>query len=241
MKRFLILLCFFLFFGSQWVTFTEDAPYMPNIRDNYILEKAEKTVQLLAEEGKKEHLVQIIWNVKTQLGILADAKSQYILFALWRIAEEYLPEAISVAAEKNNLPPKENNKETTTSWTIEELPPTEDEGVTSWNTPPDPSPSTTYFEEWKASYYADSLEWNNTANGDTFTNSTLTAAHKTLPFNTRVKVINKKNNHRVVVRINDRGPFTPGRVIDLTQAAFKAINNDSLSAGILEVTIEIAE
>lgn len=241
MKLFLIVLFSFLFLGSQWVAVAEEEPYVPNIRDNRILEKAEKSVQLLAQEGKKEHLVQIIWTIKTQLGILTDAKSQYILFSLWRIAEENLPQAISVAAEKNNIPPTENDDETTTLWTIEETPPEKNAEVASWTASPDPSPSTTYFEEWKASYYAGSLQWNNTANGDTFTNSALTAAHKTLPFNTRVKVINMKNNHRVIVRINDRGPFVEGRIIDLSQSAFKAINNDSLSAGILPVTIEIVE
>lgn len=58
-----------------------------------------------------------------------------------------------------------------------------------------------------------------TANGEAFKTSLLTAAHKTLPFGTCVEVKNKNNGRKVVVRINDRGPFIRGRVIDLTPAA----------------------
>lgn len=237
MKLLFILISSLFVISSQLVTFAENEPYMPNIRDNRILEKAEESIQELAKEGNKEHLVQIIWTVKTQLSILTDAKSQYILFALWRIAEEQLPKAILVSEQKNNLPPTENET-TTSTWTSEGIPPQEEQEVASWTTLPDTSPAT-HLESWKASYYADGFI--RTANGEKFDNASLVAAHKTLPFNTRVKVTNKKNDLRVIVRINDRGPFTPGRVIDLTQAAFKAINNDSLSAGILDVTIEIVE
>jgi rare lipoprotein A len=74
-----------------------------------------------------------------------------------------------------------------------------------------------------------------TANGEYAHASGLTAAHKTLPFGTRVKVTNKENGRSVVVRINDRGPYIAGRVIDLTPAGAKAIGSDGLTPVTLTV------
>ena len=68
-----------------------------------------------------------------------------------------------------------------------------------------------------ASYYAAKFDGRRTASGETFRNSDYTAAHRTLPFGTRVRVT--RGDRSVVVRINDRGPFTQGRVIDVSQAA----------------------
>jgi rare lipoprotein A len=68
-----------------------------------------------------------------------------------------------------------------------------------------------------------------TANGEYAHASRLTAAHKTLPFGTMVEVTNKQNGRRVVVRINDRGPYIAGRIIDLTPAGAKAIGADGLA------------
>jgi rare lipoprotein A len=68
-----------------------------------------------------------------------------------------------------------------------------------------------------------------TANGETAETTDLTAAHRTLPFHTRVRVTNKKNGRSVVVRINDRGPFIDGRVIDLTPAGANALGFDGLT------------
>ena len=62
-----------------------------------------------------------------------------------------------------------------------------------------------------------------TANGERFNPNGMTAAHRSLPFGTRVRVENKRNGRSVVVRINDRGPFTGGRVIDLSKAAAQSI------------------
>ncbi|MFJ6951629.1 septal ring lytic transglycosylase RlpA family protein, partial [Micromonospora aurantiaca (nom. illeg.)] len=76
-----------------------------------------------------------------------------------------------------------------------------------------------------ASFYA---EGQMTANGETFNPDALTAAHKTLPFNTRVRVTNPANGKSVVVRINDRGPFIDGRCLDLSRAAFATIAATSL-------------
>lgn len=76
-----------------------------------------------------------------------------------------------------------------------------------------------------------------TANGETFNPDALTAAHKTLPFNTRVRVTNPDNGKSVTVRINDRGPFIEGRCLDLSRAAFESIA--SVSLGELTVKYEV--
>ncbi|VVT12659.1 Endolytic peptidoglycan transglycosylase RlpA [Erythrobacter sp. EC-HK427] len=70
-----------------------------------------------------------------------------------------------------------------------------------------------------ASYYGRQFHGRRTANGETFDMNALTAAHRTLPFGSRVRVTNTGNGRSVIVRINDRGPFTRGRTIDLSQAA----------------------
>ena len=78
-------------------------------------------------------------------------------------------------------------------------------------------------ETGKASYYADKFNGRKTANGETFRNRKKTAAHKTLPFGTIVKVTNLRNGRSVKVRINDRGPFIAGRHIDLSKKAARKI------------------
>ena len=70
-----------------------------------------------------------------------------------------------------------------------------------------------------ASWYGQSFYGRTAANGERFRKGTLTAAHRTLPFNTKVRVINLSNGRSVVVRINDRGPFKYHRVIDLAHGA----------------------
>lgn len=85
-----------------------------------------------------------------------------------------------------------------------------------------------------ASYY-----WQEqmTSSGERFDKTALTAAHRSLPFNTRVRVTNLANGRSVVVRINDRGPFKPGRVIDLSEAAARTI--DMTGRGLAQVRIEV--
>ncbi|MER7419807.1 septal ring lytic transglycosylase RlpA family protein [Micromonospora peucetia] len=85
-----------------------------------------------------------------------------------------------------------------------------------------------------ASFYS---EGQLTANGENFDPSALTAAHKTLPFDTKVRVTNPANGKSVTVRINDRGPFIEGRCLDLSRAAFADIA--SLDAGHVEVRYEV--
>lgn len=75
----------------------------------------------------------------------------------------------------------------------------------------------------EASWYGPGFHGRRTASGETFNTNDLTAAHRTLPFGTRVRVVNKKTGRSVVVRINDRGPYAHGRVIDLSRASAQAI------------------
>lgn len=91
-------------------------------------------------------------------------------------------------------------------------------------------------ETGKASYYADKFEGRQTSNGETFKQRKKTAAHRTLPFGTKVTVKNLTNGKTVKVRINDRGPFVKGRMIDLSKKAAKKIN--MVNAGVANVEIK---
>lgn len=75
-----------------------------------------------------------------------------------------------------------------------------------------------------ASWYGSKFHGRTTASGERYNMNALTAAHKSLPFGTKVKVTNQKNGKSVVVTINDRGPFVKGRAIDLSKAAHKKID-----------------
>lgn len=91
-----------------------------------------------------------------------------------------------------------------------------------------------------ASYYADRFTGRKTASGRIFNNQKYTAAHRKLPFGTKVRVTNEKNGKSVVVEITDRGPFTKGKDIDLTKKAFMEIAG-SRYGGHLVVTIDIIQ
>ncbi|TBU97895.1 septal ring lytic transglycosylase RlpA family protein [Stutzerimonas kirkiae] len=88
----------------------------------------------------------------------------------------------------------------------------------------------------KASWYGSPHHGKKTASGERFDQHAMTAAHRTLPFGTRVRVTNLDNGREVTVRINDRGPFKRGRVIDLSRAAAQRL--DMLRAGIAPVRIQ---
>lgn len=96
-----------------------------------------------------------------------------------------------------------------------------------------------YTEYGIASFYARNFQHKKTANGERFDHHMLSAAHKKIPFGSKVKVTNIKNNESVVVRINDRGPSTRGRVIDLSRHAFSQIGNTKV--GIIKVKLEVVE
>ncbi|MCF6139918.1 septal ring lytic transglycosylase RlpA family protein [Flavobacterium sp. K77] len=89
-----------------------------------------------------------------------------------------------------------------------------------------------------ASYYADKFNGKRTTSGKKFDNNKYTAAHKKLPFGTKVRITNEKNGKSVVVEVIDRGPFVRSREIDLTKRAFMEIASNKASGGMI-VTIEV--
>jgi len=91
----------------------------------------------------------------------------------------------------------------------------------------------------ESSYYADKFHGRQTANGEIFDMYKKTAAHKTWPFNTMLEVTNLENNQSVIVRVNDRGPYKRGRILDLSYGAAKEI--DMISRGVVEVKIKILQ
>ncbi|MBN2619739.1 septal ring lytic transglycosylase RlpA family protein [candidate division WOR-3 bacterium] len=91
----------------------------------------------------------------------------------------------------------------------------------------------------EASYYAGEFHGRKTASGENYDMHQLTCAHKTLPFNTKVKVTNLTNKKTVIVRVNDRGPFVSGRIIDLSFAAAQKI--DLIPSGVTRVKIEVIQ
>lgn len=96
-------------------------------------------------------------------------------------------------------------------------------------------------DDWKqtgiASYYSDKFEGKATASGETYRKDDFTAAHRELPFGTKVNVLNLRNKRQVIVTINDRGPFVGGRIIDLSRAAAEAL--EMLDSGLESVEITI--
>ncbi|HCR53459.1 MAG TPA: septal ring lytic transglycosylase RlpA family lipoprotein, partial [Cytophagales bacterium] len=91
----------------------------------------------------------------------------------------------------------------------------------------------------KASFYADKFEGRTTASGEKYKHSKLTAAHKTLPFGTKVKVTNLANNQEVEVVINDRGPYVDGRIIDLSKSAAEKLG--FINLGLADVKMEVID
>lgn len=89
------------------------------------------------------------------------------------------------------------------------------------------------------SWYADKFQGKRTSSGEVYNNKELTAAHRTLPFGSKVKVTNVKNGKSVIVKINDRGPHTQSRVMDLSKAAFSQIG--STNSGVLNIEMEVVK
>jgi rare lipoprotein A len=91
-----------------------------------------------------------------------------------------------------------------------------------------------------ASYYADKFHGKKTASGIRYDRKKLTAAHKKLPFGTKLKITNEANGKSVIVEVTDRGPFVRSREIDLSKRAFMEIVNNK-SSGAMKVTIEVLQ
>lgn len=92
-----------------------------------------------------------------------------------------------------------------------------------------------FEQQGPASWYGNPFHGRKTANGETYNMNEMTAAHKELPLGTRVEVTNLSNGRKVVVRINDRGPFHGNRVLDLSRAAAQELG--TLNAGVAQVQI----
>ncbi len=89
----------------------------------------------------------------------------------------------------------------------------------------------------RASWYGPNFHGRRTANGEVFNQNALTAAHPSLKFGTKVKVTNLNNGRSVIVRINDRGPYSGGRVIDLSTAAARSLN--MIRSGVARVKVTV--
>lgn len=99
------------------------------------------------------------------------------------------------------------------------------------------APVETALGRGSASYYAAKFEGRRTASGERFDNDDMTAAHRTLPFGSLVRVTNPANGRSVVVRINDRGPFHAGRMIDVSRAAAQALGLVARGHGTVELAL----
>ena len=94
-----------------------------------------------------------------------------------------------------------------------------------------------YKQNGVASWYGPGFHGKKTANGETYDMHAMTAAHKELPFDTIVEVLNRDNGRRVKVRINDRGPFVAGRIIDLSRRAARKL--DMIDLGVVTVEVKV--
>ena len=86
-----------------------------------------------------------------------------------------------------------------------------------------------------SSWYGAEFDGQRTANGERFSSKAMTAAHRSLPFGSRLKVVNQANGRSVIIRVNDDGPHVSGRIIDLSEGAFRRIA--SLGSGVTKVCI----
>jgi rare lipoprotein A len=136
--------------------------------------------------------------------------------------------AVPSSAPRSRVPPV--NYELSTPGSGDETP---DDGV------PGDEGSREVFERGGASWYGIQFHQKKTANGERFDMGAMTAAHKTLPFHTRVCVRSLVNGKEVLVRINDRGPYASGRIIDLSRAAAEELG--MIGLGIKQVALSIID
>jgi len=100
-----------------------------------------------------------------------------------------------------------------------------------------PGSGSSQIEQGMASYYGDQFQGKKTASGEPYDRGAYTCAHRTLPFGTQVRVTNLKNKKSVLVRVNDRGPWVEGRIIDLSYVAASDIG--MIRDGVIKVKITI--
>ena len=109
--------------------------------------------------------------------------------------------------------------------------------ITAIEVPVEPEPAVSSLGTGVASYYGRKFDGRRTASGETFRMTELTAAHRTLPFGSKVRVTNPSNGREVIVRINDRGPFHGNRLIDLSRAAAERIGLIQRGSGTVELAL----
>ena len=172
-------------------------------------------------------------HVSTCFRLFLIASLLFLAFGCSKIKSDKPCETISVIEE--SLPEAKKTPEALEK--EPDLQPVQKTTPDSVQSPPAQPP--TIYEIGMASFYADLFQSRKTASGERFDQKAETAAHKQLPFGTKVKVTNKKNKKSVIVTINDRGPFIKGRIIDLSKFAFSRIGN--LRSGIVDVEIQIID
>jgi rare lipoprotein A len=101
------------------------------------------------------------------------------------------------------------------------------------------APAATRSQDGLASYYGASFAGRHTASGERFDPNAFTAAHRDLPFGTRIRVTNLDNGRTVIVRVNDRGPFANGRIVDVSWAAARELG--MLRSGVAHVRVELLQ
>lgn len=104
---------------------------------------------------------------------------------------------------------------------------------------PGPPPPRIYQQVGLASWYGGRFHGRRTANGEVFNQNAMTAAHRNLPFGTRVRVMNLENGRWAVLRINDRGPFVRGRIIDVSRRAAERLG--FRAKGLARVEVQIVQ
>jgi len=106
-----------------------------------------------------------------------------------------------------------------------------------WSPPPEAQPEPRFAQQGLASWYGKRFHKRRTASGERYNMHDLTAAHRTLPLDTIVRVTNLDTHVTVLVRVNDRGPFKSGRVIDLSASAAEALG--MMQRGVAPVLVEV--
>lgn len=96
-----------------------------------------------------------------------------------------------------------------------------------------------YEEAGEASWYGGKYHGERTASGERFDMNSMTAAHRTLPFGTKIRVTNRENGQTALLRVNDRGPFVEGRIVDVSRAAAEDLG--FIQAGLALVRVETVE
>jgi rare lipoprotein A len=103
--------------------------------------------------------------------------------------------------------------------------------------PTAPAPASSILASGMASYYGDAHAGNRTASGERFDPDGMTAAHRSLPFGTRLRVTDPATGRSVIVRVNDRGPFHKGRILDLSEAAARELGIVRRGRALVEIAL----